>query len=83
MPIFGILFLAAIVIYVGVDCYKSYQTLRRCPVCGKMAKQKFDLLGGETKYKIVNTNGTPQKVNIFKCDNCGHSWNNIQTITQS
>jgi hypothetical protein len=83
MFIIGIIALIVILIFVRADYIKADNEFRRCPKCNNTVKQRFDLKNDSKQFSILGENGQKSNVTIYKCHDCGCSWNHTYEIEEN
>ena len=75
MYILGIIIFIGILVWVFVDYKKVNKELRRCPNCNQVIKKEFSWKYSNKPISIPDNEGQKFNVTIYKCPNCGFSWN--------
>jgi hypothetical protein len=75
MSILAIVIFTAIICWVVIDFKKVSKEERRCPKCNQVTKEKFPWKYNNKPIAIPGKDKEKLHVTIYKCLNCGTSWN--------
>jgi uncharacterized protein with PIN domain len=83
MTILMIIIFIVIICWVIYDYKKMDNELRRCPNCNTIIIQKFDLKHNNESIPISGKANQKLNVTVYKCQNCGFSWNHTYEYNES
>ena len=83
MYILTIVIFISITGWVLIDYKKINDEKRCCPKCNQTVKQKFSWKYNDKPISIPGKNGETLNVTIYKCHNCGFSWNHTYECGES
>lgn len=66
----------------AIDFHRTNKELRTCPNCKTVVKKKFKLMSNGKQFFFKDVHGKRTTAIIYKCKNCGTSWN-VSTDAES